>query len=159
MADIRQLTLDVRGKLSIRDNPNSAAVRKVVFQGTSAQFANYFTANGQPRMQRAYVVQTPSRTPAQAAMRNKMQAAVIAWRSASEAQLINAKKIAGKRAISVYMAFVGQFIKTAQPSQVIIWDTYQSNWDNGASQWDATIKSQWDAVQTDWDNGASQWTE
>jgi hypothetical protein len=159
MADIKKLTLDIRGKLSIRDNPNSAAIRQVVFQGTSAQFANYLTPNGQPRMERAYVIQTPSRTPRQAAMRNKMQSAVIAWRSATENQLLEAKKIAESRAISVYMAFISQFLKNTPSNQTITWDKNPSLWDNGASQWDGTTNSQWDKNPSLWDSGASEWIE
>jgi hypothetical protein len=159
MTNPKDICFDIRGKVSLRDNPNSAAVRKVVFQGTSRQFANYLTPNGQPRMERAYVIQRPSRTPAQSVMRNKMQSAVIAWRTATEMQLLEAKKLAENRAISVYMAFIGQFIKNDKLNHTITWDKNPSLWDDGTSSWDATANSQWDESPSLWDDGASEWIE
>lgn len=157
MIDINKLSLDIKGVLILPSATNPAIKKKWVFQGAGAQFANYRNHLGKPCMKRAYVKQTPSRTPAQAAQRNKMQAAVLAWRNISQNQLHEAKQIAEKRAISVYMAFVGLFMKAYQATTANAWDDNTSVWDTTPSIWDNNTATAWDSVLRSWDSTPSKW--
>ena len=130
-----QISLDVRGKVSVYDPIAPGNRKTVVYQGTSAQFANYTTPSGKPRMMREYSIQTPSRTELQAEQRNKLRAAVLAWRSITPQELEQAKAIAKRRAITPYMAFIGMFIKATANGLPTTWDAGATTWDAGATTW------------------------
>lgn len=117
-------SLDARGRLGTK-----------VIQACAAQFANFHTGTGQPRMVREYVKVINPKTPGQVQQQNKLKLAVQAWQSATPEQKAEAMPLAQKKQISVYMAFVSIFIKNYQPAVGVQWDNGASIWDSGATVW------------------------
>jgi hypothetical protein len=155
MLALNKLNLDVKGKITLPDPTAANGHRTVVYQGASRVFANYYAMGNKPRMIRAFVQQTPSRSVAQAAMRDKLKLAVAAWHIATTTEKKPAEIVAKQRNITIYMAFVGLFIKNTVLNQSIVWDYSLSLWDGGTTAWDSPSNTGWDVTQSSWDNGAS----
>lgn len=136
MADIKNLSLDVKGTLSMFDPDSPTSIIKVVYQGTSNQFANYFTKTGAPRMVRAYVPVTNPGTPGQLARQEAMRQAVANWHTASTSDREMARELAESRQITLYMAFISLQLKSLNPVLGTIWDGGSTTWDGGTTLWD-----------------------
>lgn len=137
MVDIKKICLDIRGTVTEMTAANPPAPLKIVYQATSAQFANYLTASGKPRMRRIWVNSPNNKSPAQLNQQAKLTAAVLAWQALPISDRVQFKPLASKKRISVYMAFCSQFIKSYIPPIVgTIWDTGATTWDTGATTWD-----------------------
>lgn len=136
--DIKQNVLDIRGSLVVPDEAAPGEVKKVVFQGTAPQFANYRTGTGQPRMIRAHVIPADPRTPAQINQRTKMTMAVSAWHESTQAERLAFAETAKARGITVYMAFVSSYIKALPPLLGTVWDGGTTAWIDGSTTtlWD-----------------------
>lgn len=136
MADIKNLSLDVKGTLSMFDPDSPTSIIKVVYQGTSPQFANYYTKTGKPRMVRAYSSPVNPGTPAQLARQEAMRQAVINWHSATSEERALAKTLAESRQITLYMAYISLQLKSLNPVLGTIWDGGATTWDSGSTLWD-----------------------
>jgi len=138
MVDPRKLCFDILGKLIIPDPDNEGETKAVVYQGTSAQFANYTAGNKRPRMVREYVIQTPSNTPDQVTQREKMRIAVAMWQTATPEEKEEARPIAIEKNIPLYHAFLSLQIKQIEPVLGTIWDAGATVWIDGSTTtiWD-----------------------
>jgi len=125
ITDLIANSLDVRGKIT-----------NVVIQGTSPQFANFYTKNGQPRQVRTYTSPINPKTPAQLAQQAKMRAAVAAWQAATDEDKAKVAPIAKNRAITLYMAFLSEYIKNYIAPTGTTWDSDSTTWDSGNTTWD-----------------------
>jgi len=136
MPKIKDVSLDVRGTISQIDPLNPSVMQKLVHQACSPQFANYHTKSGKPRMIRAWVQVINPKTPAQLTQQARLRAAVSAWQAADIETRQQAKDTAKKRGITLYMAFVSDFIKSYIPPAGTTWDAGATTWDAGATLWD-----------------------
>ena len=136
MADIKDISLDVKGTLSMFDPDSPTSIIKVVYQATSEQFANYHTKTGKPRMVRAYVAVVNPGTPAQLARQEAMRQAVANWHTATSEERDLAKTLAESRNITLYMAYISLQLKSLNPVLGTIWDGGATTWDSGTTLWD-----------------------
>lgn len=136
MADIKDISLDVRGTLSMFDPDSPTSIIKVVYQATSEQFANYHTKTGKPRMVRAYIAVVNPGTPAQLARQEAMRQAVANWHAATSEERAVAKSLAESRNITLYMAYISLQLKSLNPVLGTIWDGGSTTWDSGSTLWD-----------------------
>lgn len=125
--------LDARGSIIIPDNDSPGDYKKVVFQGTGAQFANFRTGLDKPRMVRAHVIPTDPQTPTQLAQRGSLRAAVAAWQSADQDERNRALSIAQTRKITLYMAYISLSMAENPPLIGTIWDAGTTGWIDGAT--------------------------
>lgn len=123
--DLITNSLDVRGRIGA-----------VVIQGCAPQYANAKSSLGKPLMIREYVQVINPKTSAQVAQQNKLKAAVAAWQSASQEIREQSRQTAIKRNITLYMAFVSDFIKAYSPTEGTVWDSGTTVWDSGTTVWD-----------------------
>lgn len=136
MDTLNHLTLDVRGTI-VEVNPDSPGdFVRVVYQRTGNQFANYHTGTGAPRQRRAYVATPNPKTSAQLHQQAKLRAAVAAWHTADTATRETARPVAVARAITLYMAFVSNFMASYEPPLGTQWDAGATTWDSGLTTWD-----------------------
>jgi hypothetical protein len=136
MTGIKELTLDVKGTLQVEDPGSPGEMLKIVYQGCSPQFANYFNSQGKPRMVRTYVSVTNPGTPAQLARQEGMRQAVAAWQAATQSERETARYLADNRQITLYMAFISIWLKSYSPTIGTIWDGGATTWDSGSTTWD-----------------------
>lgn len=136
MADLKDISLDVKGTLSMFDPDSPTSIIKVVYQGTSPQFANYFTKSGQPRMVRAYAAVVNPGTPAQLARQEAMRVAVANWHAATAEEREIARETAINRQITLYMAYISLQLKSLNPVLGTVWDGGSTSWDSGTTLWD-----------------------
>lgn len=130
------ISLDVRGAIIIDDPDNHGTDLKVVYQATSAQFANYWTKSGEPRMRRRYVVGTDPQSVAQLDRRAAMSAAVAAWHAATAEQRETARTLAHQRSITLFNAYISLQLKAWIPALGTVWDAGATTWDSGSTHWD-----------------------
>lgn len=114
MIDPRTITLDIKGTVKQLTDDSPTTPIKVVYQGTSPQFANYYTKNGKPRMVRGYVNVTNPKTPAQIIQQTRLKNAVAAWHAATDDEKKAFSSIAKTRQITNYMAFISAFILSSE---------------------------------------------
>lgn len=132
----KDIVLDINGTISKPDPLNPAVTLKIVYQGTSPQFANYYTKQGKPKMVRSYVAVVNPKTPAQLARQEAMRQAVANWHAATPEQKEAARYLAKNRQITLYMAFISLQLKALNPILGTIWDGGSTTWDSGSTIWD-----------------------
>jgi hypothetical protein len=136
----------------------------MICQGATAQNRQLDDASGRPILLYDAPAQPYRRTAAQAARRDKMQAAVAAWHAASEAERAGADDEAARRKITRYQAWIGQYMRAPGVVAGSIWDGGASTWDGGTIGWDGGTPPgpgnggiPWDGGESVWDGGASPW--
>jgi hypothetical protein len=158
------LSLDIKGSLIVPDEANPGEVKKVVYQGTTPQFANYETNDGKPRQVREWVIPYDPKTTPQLKQREKLRRAVQAWFDSDQAQRETALATAIKKKVTLFMAFISDWIKASPPIEVLIWD-YNSAlwdtlpvgvWDGSTATWEAGAEP-WDRASALWDNNTAFW--
>lgn len=134
-----QLTtaLSPRGKITPYDAATGAALPPMVIQGAAPSAANATDATGAPICVRTYVAQRASYAPGEVVARERLAAAVAAFKADPTAARAAAAALALDRGITPYQAWISLYLRTAPPLPATIWDAGDTTWDSGATIWPA----------------------
>lgn len=151
------LGLEVTGTLTLPPDDNVPQKRKVVFQGCRPEAASYFTKSGKPMQTRAYINTPQASTSGAISRRGAMRDAMSAWHSATTEQRETARATALRRGLTLYNAYISDYLLAHKPASFTIWDYGATTWDNLKTLWEKIGAAGWDTGATIWDYGATTW--
>lgn len=151
------LGLEVTGTLTLPPDDIVPQTRKVVFQACRPEAATYFTTDGTPMQTRVYINTPQTSTSGALSRRGAMRDAMTAWHSATADQRGSARATALRRRLTLYNAYISDYLLANQPGTYTTWDFGQTTWDNLKTLWEKISATTWDAGATIWDAGATAW--
>lgn len=102
--------LGIRGTIRAYRDESSLLTQKLVIQGTAPELTHTRDPSGKPVQIRRHIVPHDPKTSTQLAQRDKMRQAVAAWHAADSAARASAKTTARTKNITLYMAFVSDYM-------------------------------------------------
>ena len=155
--NITDLALLITGSINVPDPTAPTGWKRIIIQRTTKGLGNIPTRHPYDYQVKTWRLQADPKTFTKQAHRKRFGAAVAAWHDATLAERETARKTATKKSITLFNAYLSDYIRAHPVLARSLWDAGATSWDNNYSHWDDTTPTQWDAALTTWDLQATAW--